>query len=164
VEDAIGKWAFGEEMVNLAMNDTLIQKYGWCATTDAATVHGEPIMVYSAMRPTQPAPLLLKFANGSKAVSLKGGKGAPEEADAFLEKLKNTRGGGRCCLVLCTDVGEAKDRLDRVANGKRQLLRGARVRPHPRRQDGSDQAHRLQARSHPHGPHQRRPTRASTRA
>ena len=85
----------GEEMVNLAMNDTSIQKYGWCATTDAATVHGEPIMVYSAMRPTHPAPLLLKFANGSKVVSLKGGKGAPEEAEAFLKKLKNTRGGGR---------------------------------------------------------------------
>ena len=94
MEDAIGKWAFGEEMVNLAMNDTLIQKYGWCATTDAATVHGEPIMVYSAMRPTQPAPLLLKFANGSKAVSLKGGKGAPEEADAFLKSSRTPAAAG----------------------------------------------------------------------
>ena len=50
------------------------------------------------MRPTHPMPLLLKFASGSKAVSLKGGKGSPEEAVAFLKKLKNTRGGGRCCL------------------------------------------------------------------
>ena len=56
MEDAIGKWAFGEEMVNLAMNDTLIQKYGWCATTDAATVHGEPIMVYSAIQRHAPDP------------------------------------------------------------------------------------------------------------
>ena len=80
MEDAIGKWALGEEMVNLAMNDTLIQKYGWCATTDAATVHGEPNMVYSAMRPTQPAPLLLKFATGS---SRRGGAGC-KSASAWV--------------------------------------------------------------------------------
>ena len=39
----------GEEMVNLAMNDTSIQKYGWCATTDGATVHGESKMDWTKL-------------------------------------------------------------------------------------------------------------------
>ena len=87
-------------------SDEIVQ-FGWSAAWDGATVHHQPIIVFVALLPTRPKPLLLKYINTSKALSIAGRKDAAIEARLFIESAKETKGKGKFLIMLCTDTPQS---------------------------------------------------------
>jgi hypothetical protein len=53
------------------MNDSMITKYGWSASSNGATVHYEPpLLVIVAHLPTHTKPITLAYMNTTKVISI----------------------------------------------------------------------------------------------